>query len=158
VTKPTPLVNAFFDSYRAAFERSDVSAIADHFAFPLHITSDTGEIALRTIPTRQDWIGMLQQLVAMYRAIGFSFARALNLVALELSSRLVQAVVHWSLLNSAGETLYDFNAAYSLATIDGVIRITAISHNEIPKYRECLARLQSQRAARDVPTGGLPSN
>jgi len=86
---------------------------------------------------------MLQPLDAMHRAIGFSFARALNLVAIELSSRLVRAVVPWALLNSAGDTLYDFNAAYSLATIDGVVRITAISHNEVPRYRECLGRIQS---------------
>jgi hypothetical protein len=157
VSKPTPLVDALFDSYRAAFERSDVPAIADHFAFPLHITSDAGKITLRTVATRQDWIGMLQQLVAMYRAIGFSFARALNLVAIELSSHLVQAVVHWALLDSARDTLYDFNAAYRLATIDGVVRITAISHNEMPRYRECLARLQAQRATRDAPVGGSPS-
>lgn len=154
VSKPTPLVDAFFDSYRAAFERSDVSAIADHFAFPLHITSDAGQVAPLTVATRQDWIGIVQRLLAVRRAIGFSFARALNLVAIELSSRLIQAVVHWSLLDSAGGTLYDFNAAYSLATIDGVVRITAISHNEVPRYREYLARIQSQRSARDAQAGG----
>lgn len=149
-----PLVDAFFDSYRAAFERSDVSAIADHFAFPLHITSDAGQVPLLTFATRQDWIGRVQQLLARRRAIGFSFARALNLVAIELSSRLVHAVVHWALLDEAGGTLYDFNAAYSLATIDGVVRITAISHNEVPRYRDCLARLQSQHSAREARTGG----
>jgi hypothetical protein len=36
--------------------------------------------------------------------------------------------------------LYDFNALYTLAEINGSWLIVAISHNQIPRLRACLAR------------------
>ena len=61
---------------------------------------------------------MLQQLDAIYRAIGFSFARALNL---EPSRSLRVWFEHWYTGRcwTVREILYDFSAVYSLATIDG---------------------------------------
>jgi hypothetical protein len=141
-------VTGFFESYRLAFERLDTSAIADHFAYPSHITSDTGEIVLSPVVTKPDWIPQIEQLLAMYRAIGLTSARILNLALTELSPRLVQAVVDWALQDDTGSLLYSFQAAYTLAKIDDVVRISGIAHNEIPKYRECLARLKAQRTLR----------
>lgn len=70
----------------------------------------------------------------------FGSARILNLVPTALSPRLVQVPVHWELLDPAGERLYDFQALYTLAEIEDALRITAIAHNEIRRYREYLAR------------------
>jgi hypothetical protein len=39
----------------------------------------------------------------------------------------------------------EFDAARTLARIGGALRIAAPAHNEIPRYRECLARLQAER-------------
>ena len=139
-------VNAFFESYRLAFERFDAPAIADYFAYPGHVTNDTGEIVLVPVKTREDWIVRLEQLLGMYRAIGVSSARIVDLTATELSPRLVQAILHWALHDNAGRILYDFEAIYTLAYIDGAPRIAAIANNEIPRYRACFARLQAQRA------------
>ncbi len=47
-------VQRFFTSYRAAFEQSDAAAIAGHFAYPCHITSDAGEIVLMPIAEQRD--------------------------------------------------------------------------------------------------------
>ena len=141
-------VTGFFESYRIAFERLDASAIADHFAYPSHITSDSGETVLTPVVTKPDWTRQIEQLLAMYRAIGFASARILNLAVTELSPRLVQAVVEWTLQDTTGSLLYSFQAAYTLAKIDDAVRISAIAHNEIPKYRECLARLEAQRPPR----------
>lgn len=144
-------VDAFFESYRMAFERLDAPAIADHFAYPSHITSDmgAGDTVLIPVAAKQEWIGQIERLLAMYRAIGFRSARVLNLTPTELSPHLVQAMVHWALHDGEGRPLYSFQAIYTLATINDTLRITAISHNEIPQYRACLARLQAQR-----PPGG----
>ena len=143
-------VTGFFDSYRLAFERLDASAIADHFAYPSHITSDTGKIVLSPVVTKPDWTRQIEQLLAMYRAIGFASARLLNLALTKLSPRLVQAVVDWALQDNTGNLLYTFQAAYTLAKIDDAVRISGIAHNEIPKYRECLARLEARRALRSA--------
>ncbi len=138
-------VNTFFESYRLAFERLDASVIAEHFAYPSHITSDEREIGLIAITSQQDWIGEVERLLGMYRAIGFGSARILNLIPTTLSTRLVQVRVHWELFDGTGQHLYDFQAVYTLADIDKAFRITAIAHNEIPRYREYLARRQSMQ-------------
>jgi len=39
-------VRALLESYRDSFERLDAAAIADHFAYPSHITGDADEVAL----------------------------------------------------------------------------------------------------------------
>jgi hypothetical protein len=142
-------VTGFFDSYRAAFERLDAGAIADHFAYPAHITSDSGEIyeiGLMSVVERGDWIGWIEHLLGMYRAVGFSSARVGKLATTALSPRLVQATVQWALHDAAGRPLYDFEATYSLAKINGAFRIAAIAHNEIPRYRACLAKVGSSSA------------
>lgn len=136
-------VNAFFDSYRAAFERMDAAAIADHFAYPSHIASDTGEVMLMPVAARDPWIDQVEHLLGMYRSIGVAAARIRELRPTELSPGLVQAVVRWELLDGAGRALYDFVALYTLARVEGRLRIAAIAHNEIPRYREALARARA---------------
>ena len=142
--RAVPSVSAFFDSYRTAFERLDAPAIADHYTYPSHVTSDTGEIVLISLATKQDWIAKIEHLLGMYRAIGFSSARALDVAATELSPQLAQVIVHWVLYDRAGRLLYDFDATYTLAGINDAWRIAALSHNEIPRYRACLATLRQQ--------------
>ena len=134
----------FFDSYRGAFERQDAAAIADHFAYPGHVTSDAGEIVLVPITNRQEWIGKVEQLLGMYRAIGVGTARVLDLALTEISPHLLQAQIHWALQTSAGERLYDFEAIYTLAQTAGAFHITAIAHNEMPQYQACYARLKAR--------------
>ena len=143
----TSEIRAFLESYRQAFERFDTSAIADHFAFPGHATADSSEIGLTPITDRGAWIGQLDRLLAMYRAIDVASARILELSVTELSPRLFQAVVHWGLDDRAARRLYDFQAAYTLAEIGNALRITAIAHNEIPRYRACVARLVSKETS-----------
>ncbi len=141
----SPSVTAFFESYRLAFERLDAPAIAEHFAYPSHITSDTGQIVLIPIAAQPEWTAQIAHLLDMYRAIGFRSARILNLAPTALSPRLVQARVHWALDDGGGCPLYDFQALYTLATISDTLRITAISHNELVRYRAYVARLPSQQ-------------
>jgi hypothetical protein len=137
-------IQAFFDSYRTAFESQDGPAIADHFAYPGLVTSDAGEITQVPITNWQEWIGKLEQLLDMYRTIGVGSARILDLTVIEISPRLAQAHIHWALETSAGERLYDFAAIYTVALIGEEFRITAIAHNELPQYQACYARLKAQ--------------
>lgn len=135
--------DAFLDSYRGAFERFHAPAIADHFAYPCHVTSDTGEIVLTPVTTQDDWTGQIEQLLSTYRRTGVSAARILERRVTELSPRLLQAVVHWALYDSAGGLLYRFEAAYTLAHVGGALRITALAHNELPKLQARLAERSS---------------
>jgi hypothetical protein len=145
LNKTGPSVDAFFESYRAAFERFDAPAVADHFAYPSHITSDAQEITLTPIAAKADWVRGIERLLDMYRVIGLTSARVLDLTLYELSPRLVQASVQWEMHDGSGNSLYDFHAIYTLVEINDALRISAISHNEMPRYRACLVRLQAQR-------------
>lgn len=132
----------FFESYRASFEALDASRITGHFTFPLHITSDAEEISLTVIESRDVWMEQVDQLLEMYREIKFSSARILELKETELTQRSFQAVVHWDLHDYEGEHLYDFHTMYTLVMIQFRLHITAIAHDEIPRYQACLSRLK----------------
>ena len=134
---------AFFESYRAAFDHVDAAAILDHFAFPCHVTGEAREVTLTPVANREEGTRMVGQLLDMYRDIGVAAARVLELTAIEVSPRLLLALVHWSLDDASGARVYAFEAAYTLASIDGALRITAIAHNEVLRYRECLAQIAS---------------
>ena len=134
---------AFFESYRKAFAHGEAAAILDHFAFPCHITSEAQEVALTYLPSREEGLRMVGQLLAMYRDIDVKAARVLDLTAIEVSPRLQLALVHWGLDDVGGARVYAFEASYTLASFNDALRITAIAHNEILRYRECLARIRS---------------
>ncbi|HMC16751.1 MAG TPA: hypothetical protein VKI18_14030 [Albitalea sp.] len=136
---------ALFESYRSAFERQDASAIADHYAFPMLSTIDTGKIVVTPVASKAELSAQLERLLTMYRAIGVRSARILTLSSLGFSSRLAQVSIEWEICGGGAEVLYAFQAAYTLALIDGALRITAVTHNEIPRYRECLARLEAMK-------------
>jgi hypothetical protein len=138
-------VEAFFESYRAAFVRLDAPAIADHFAHPVHVASDTGGAVHLQALTAEEWREALGRILAMYRAIDVGAAHVRELSSDALSPRLVQARVVWSLHDRTGHELYEFNALYTLARHEDSFRIAAIAHDEIPQYRRCLARLQAER-------------
>jgi len=57
-----------------------------------------------------------------------------------LSPRLAQAAVGWTLESSAGRTIYEFDATYTLVATGDALRITAIVHNEQLRAREALAK------------------
>jgi hypothetical protein len=126
---------AFFESYRRAFEALDSAAIANHFAYPCHMTSDAGHVVLVPITTKDEWTGEIDPLLETYRGIGFVSATVVDLSTSDLSPRVVHAVVHWALHDGAGNLLYDFNAMYTLALIDGAFKITALAHDEILRAR-----------------------
>jgi hypothetical protein len=139
-------VDAFFESYRAAYERGDASAISGYFAFPLHVTSDSrddedaeGEIVLTHVASRDDWVLQIHRLLAAYTMVGVASARIAELATHKVSPRLFQAVLHWELHDAHGDQLYRFDTAYTLAEIDGSLRITALAHNERPKLQALLA-------------------
>jgi hypothetical protein len=138
-------VEAFFESYAAAFVRQDAPAVAELFTYPLHVASDTGGTVHLQTATAEAWPETLAQLLAMYRAIDVGAARVSALTIHALSPRLVHARVVWSLHARAGRPLYEFTALYTLAWHESSFRVAAIAHDEIPQYRRCVARLQADQ-------------
>lgn len=135
--------SSFFQSYTDAFERRDVSAIAEHFRFPLQVTSDSGEIGIVSIPSLEAWRPQLERLLATYARLDVRTARRLHLEATAITPDLGQASTRWALSDSAGNPIYEFNATYTLARYGGALKITAIAHDEQRHMREALARTRS---------------
>ena len=123
----------FFESYVAAFARFDAAAIGEHFAFPLHIASDLGEVVSTQVVAADEWPATVEALLTMYREIAVATARIRELVVTPVTPRLVQARVDWTLEDAAGEDLYDFRAIYTLVESDGSLRVGALAHDEIPR-------------------------
>ncbi|MDQ4071388.1 MAG: hypothetical protein M3088_00735 [Actinomycetota bacterium] len=63
-------LHASFDGYRATFARYDTETLADHFAFPCLVVSGGDDIPLITVPSRDDWLGILEELLDAYRRLG----------------------------------------------------------------------------------------
>jgi hypothetical protein len=133
-------IQAFFDSYRDAFERRDAGAIADHFRFPLHVTGDAGEVTAVAIPSVEAWIPQLERLLAVYKQLDVRTAQMVDVRITRFSPRLAQAAVHWALESSAGKTIYEFDATYTLAGTGASQKITAIAHNEQLRAKEMLLK------------------
>jgi hypothetical protein len=142
-SKITADVRAFFTSYCTAFIRQDAPAIAKQFADLVHVSSDEGREVTVTIATAGEWRNTIDRLLEMYRAIDVGSVEAIGLATDALSPRLVQARLRWALYDKAKQPLYEFDAMYTLARHTEKFRITAIAHNEIIQYRDCLARVRS---------------
>lgn len=131
---------AFFDSYLAAFEQMDAEAIAGHFAFPFHMTSDGDPVALSAVPDAATWRGEIERLVSFYRDMGVTSARMVSASSGELSPKVEHASIHWQLQDAAGADLYDFHAVYTLAEVEGATRVVALAHDELPRAIEFATR------------------
>jgi len=142
-SKITADVRAFFTSYCTAFIRQDAPAIAKQFADVVHVSSDEGREVTVTIATAEEWRTTIDRLLEMYRAINVGSVEAIGLATDALSPRLVQARLRWALYDKAKQPLYEFDGMYTLARHTEKFRITAIAHNEITQYRDCLARIRS---------------
>jgi hypothetical protein len=128
-------IEAFLASYRAAFERFDSGAIAEHFAYPTHVTGDRGEVVLVVAASKTEWAQQLDGLLGMYRRMGMRSARSLEITVTELSPRLVVAHVRWALFGERDAPIYEFDALYTLGRLAAGWRITAIANNEMLRLR-----------------------
>ena len=138
-----PAVRALLESYRDAFERLDAAAIADHFVYPSHIAGDADEIVLLQLSNRQDCLAAVEKVLAMHRELEAPTGSIRDLSIVELSPRLTRASLRMEVHRRTGGTLYDFEAAYTLAETRAGWRIAAIAHNQIPRLLKCLAQRQA---------------
>lgn len=144
-------VRAFFTTYCTAFIRHDAPAIVRHFADQVYVASETGKGVNVQVETGDEWRKTIDRLLDMYRAINVASAEVKEMSVHPVSSRLVQASLHWGLRGGNGAPLYEFDALYTLARHSEKFRIIAIAHNEIPQYRRCAERIASQAESQAEP-------
>src|SRR5262249_30413118 len=128
----------FFESYRAGFERQDAEEIARHFAYPAHVATEGHQVMLTPVLSKSEWMHQLKRLLEMYQRIDVRTARILSISVTPLSSLLVHARLHWSLEDSGGARLYDFNAVSTLGPFGHRWEGIATLHNAHAPSWACL--------------------
>jgi ketosteroid isomerase-like protein len=146
-------VRAFFTTYCTAFIRRDARAIARHFADQVYVASETGKSVRVQVENGDEWRKTIDHLLEMYLAIKVASAEVKEMSIHPVSSRLVQASLHWAIRDADGAPLYEFDALYTLARHSETFRIIAIAHNEIPQYRRCAERIAARAGSAAKPGG-----
>ncbi len=126
--------------YRGAFERADVDALVDCFAFPVQIVTVTQDGASISIADAGDWPGVLARLLGAYRRLGVASIVLQEMELHEPIGAVAVVRVRWALERADGGAVYDFTGTYTVASMDGRHRIVALAHDELPKMRAALAR------------------
>ncbi len=126
-----PEIERFLDAYRGAFETFDAPAIADLFAYPATVVGDApGGLTVARVVSREAWLPQIERLLEAYRAMGVRSAQARERCSMQLARGLAQVTLQWRLLDETGDTLYDFDASYTLVDQGQGLRIVAVAHNE----------------------------
>jgi hypothetical protein len=137
-------VDEFLLSYRSAFETFDPDRIVDCFAEPVYIASDADEVSSVCVPNAEAWHAQIVRLLDVYRKIGVVSARSAQTTVSAVSARLLAVHVRWELRGANDAPIYEFDASYTLGSMNGQWKIMAIAHNEVPRIREALARVASK--------------
>ena len=117
-----------------------------HFRFPLHVAGDSGEVTVVSIPSVDAWIPQLERLLGLYAQLDVKTATMREALTTRFSPRLAQVAVEWTLESSAGKTIYEFDATYTLVATGNALKVTAIAHNEQLRAREAMANRASGTA------------
>jgi ketosteroid isomerase-like protein len=89
----TEQARAFLEAYAAAFQRQDKDAVADRYAYPAHVVTHDGGIALVPAPSREAWLAVIERILQMYRAMGVRRAAMLDQAALPVRGDLYACAI-----------------------------------------------------------------
>jgi ketosteroid isomerase-like protein len=131
----TDQARAFLEAYASDFQRQDKDAVADRYAYPAHIVTHDGGVALVPAPSREAWLAVIERILKMYAAMGVRRAAMVDLSVVNVSPQIAQASLTWDLHGEGDKPLYQFEATYTLALINNELKIVqVISENEQPKF------------------------
>ena len=131
----TDQARAFLEAYASDFQRQDKDAVAARYAYPAHVVTHDGGVALVAAPSREAWLAVIERILKMYAAMGVRRAAMIDLSVVTVSPRIAQARLTWDLHGEGDKPLYRFEAIYTLALVDDGLKIVqVISENEQPKF------------------------
>ena len=134
----TDQARSFLEAYASEFQRQDKDAVADRYAYPAHVVTHDGHdggVALVPAPSREAWLAVIERILKMYGAMGVRRAAMIDLSVVSIASQISQAHLTWDLHGECDRPLYQFEATYTLALVNGGIKIVqVIAENEQPKF------------------------
>lgn len=72
-----------------------------------------------SVPTRDEWLPVLDGLLGSYRRLGVAGGVPVELEVSELTASACSVRVHWELRRDDESAIYDFTAIYTLAQVGG---------------------------------------
>ena len=127
-------LEAWCASYVAAFERSDATAITEHWAFPA-ITTQAGQSF--AFKSSEHFEKNTQRLLGFHQRQGVATVHRRVLNHLEMSAHAVAMTVADDMRDASGATLASWQAAYVLQYTQGKWRaIAAIADGEVAAWAE----------------------
>ncbi|MCX7360901.1 MAG: hypothetical protein NTV97_03330 [Alphaproteobacteria bacterium] len=124
-------IESFFQSYVAAYNGGDATAIARHISAPGLLIERTTTVWA----TDADVLAAMERLLAFYRANGFKRASCVLKRLVEQGTKHAVADVLWTIERTAGAAAWSFHTGYNLHRADGRWRIVACT-----AYEEMAAR------------------
>jgi len=139
-------VGRFLQAYRAAFQRYDADAVLGHYLFPGHVVSDAETVALMPLAAAADLRAGVERILSWHRRLGVGASHLLRSDLVELSPRLAFLDLEVELQGADGSGLYDYRGVYTMVQADGVWRIAALTHNQVPRLLACLSAREGAAA------------
>lgn len=125
-------LQTFLARYRDAFNRLDGEAVADLYAVPSGIASDSGYTHW---PTREPIAANMVALCGQYRDKGFVSAEFAVEMLLQQGENFAIADLAWTMHWPDGQDDWHFNTSYNLMRTDGdwrVLLCTAYAETRLP--------------------------
>jgi len=131
----TDQARAFLEAYASDFQRQDKDAVAGRYAYPAHVVTYDGGVALVPAPSREAWVAVIERILKMYAAMGVRRAAMVDFTVAGVAPQIAQVQLTWDLRGDGDRPLYQFAATYTLALLnDGLKIVQVISENEQPKF------------------------
>ena len=137
-------VQAFFATYRDAFNRLDGDAVADLWHTPSAITNTRSAEATAQLTLWPDDVPMRanhRALCEIYRGNGYQHADFEIVDCIGLGAHHAFANLHWTLWRDDGSLLQDFHTGYNLLRTAAGPRVVLVT-----QYEEDIARMNTHAA------------
>jgi hypothetical protein len=116
----------------------DRARLAELFAHPLLVVSARDDTATVSVSDANQWAGVLDGLLDVYRSLGVADAEPLDVRVTELTPTVASVHIHWRLRRADGDAIYDFTAVYTLAHVGERHHVVAIAHDELGKMEAAM--------------------
>ena len=126
----------FASQYGCDFNELDADAICSWYEYPVSVLTPEGNSIFQS---KEEFLSSVEKLLKMYRSFNFSHATVLK-ESISLGNHgLNQNDVVWRLIDSAGETIIDFEITYIFKKKESrIVLCGVISHNEFTEWKKKL--------------------
>jgi hypothetical protein len=127
-------MNGFASQYGCDFNKLDADAICTWYEYPVSVLTPEGNSIFQS---KNEFLTSVEKLLKMYRSFDFSHASVLKETISIGKYGLNKNDVMWRLIDSAGETIIDFEITYIFKKKEErIVLCGVVSHNEFIEWKK----------------------